>query len=216
MGSDDVRPHETAGRPVGDELAEAGGVLERPAIGDVAVVLHGHHHVDAGVACLVLGHPDGGDLRVGEHRMGHGSVVVDARDILAEDVVCDRPGLVIGHVLELERRADVAERPHAGHRRRTRLVDHDPAVGVQRQPSGGRIDGVAVGHAPRGHQDVRALEHAAVAQGEVHPFAMAFDPVDGRAEPEIESRGERGRDGPTDVVVLGAEQLWATLDDRHK
>jgi hypothetical protein len=50
---------------------------------------------------------DGGDLRIGEHGRRHPVVRVRAQVIGVGEVVDQRAGLGIGHVLELERRADV-------------------------------------------------------------------------------------------------------------
>ena len=83
---------------------------------------------------LLLGRADRGDLRRGEHRGGHVAVVEGLQGLRVGEVVCDDPGLMVGHVLELVRRADVAERPHAGRVGAAMPVDDDPPVGVHPHP----------------------------------------------------------------------------------
>jgi hypothetical protein len=68
---------------------------------------------------------------VGEDR-GRDEPVVGGEQIVGvQQVVGDDPGLVVGDVLELELRADVAERPDAVGGGALVLVDDDAAVGVQ-------------------------------------------------------------------------------------
>ena len=60
---------------VGEHLDEVLGVLHRPAVRGVAVVLAADPGLDPLLAACSLGQADRGDLRVGEHRVRHEPVV---------------------------------------------------------------------------------------------------------------------------------------------
>ena len=134
-----LRPHEVRaeqppGPRVGHQLADAGGVLHRPAVRRVAVRLGGADVGDALRADLVLGAAHAGDLRVGEDGRRDVPVVHLAQALGVDQVVRDDARLVVGDVLELVRRRDVTERPDPLDVRPAVAVDRDAAVGVGRDP----------------------------------------------------------------------------------
>jgi hypothetical protein len=68
------------------------------------------------------------------------------------EVVGQRTGLGVGHVLELERRADVAQRPDPLGRRPPVLVDLDAPVVPQADSGGVQAEVIGVRLASGGHQ----------------------------------------------------------------
>ena len=103
----------------GNQLAQANLVFHRPAIGGVAKVLCLDGNLIAftlsRLACLLFGHADHGDLRVGEDSAGHVAVVACAQVLGVAEVVLHDACLVVCHVLELVAAGDVAEGVDAGY-----------------------------------------------------------------------------------------------------
>ena len=62
LGADDVRAEQQPGVRVGYELDEAAGVLQRPAVGRVAVLLDGDDVIHAVAPCVLLGQTHAGHL----------------------------------------------------------------------------------------------------------------------------------------------------------
>ena len=141
----------------------------------------------AGVVELGRGRSEGGDLRVAEDGVRHGAVVGGARlpgepAEVDGEVVRHDPRLVVGDVLELVRRGDVAERPDPGRGGAQLLVDDEPAVVVQGQAAGGGVEPVGVGHPAHGEQHDLGLDVAGAARpGDVDPpdVAHALAPTSG-------------------------------------
>ena len=175
---------------------------------------------DAPVAAVPLGEPDRGDLGVAEHGVGNEAVVHGHRVVRVGQVVAHHPGLVVGHVLELDRVGDVAQGPHpfdAGPA--VTVGDHIPGL-VYLDARCGRVEGVAVGDAARGHQQRVAPDEAP----DQPPVALAddlqLDPVaapGGRYRP---SAGHHLEPAPVglgepglDVVVLVAQEAVAPDDE---
>src|SRR5207249_8701058 len=67
LRTDDVCRKEPPGRGIGNELHEAGRVLEGPSVSGVGIVATGHDEGFFLLAQLPLGGPGRGDLRVGEY-----------------------------------------------------------------------------------------------------------------------------------------------------
>ena len=205
-------------RPVpalGQHLAEPGVVLHRPPVGHVAVRLHVHRVVEALGPALLLGAPDGGDLRLGEHRRRHEAVIDGLRCVGVQQVVRHDLRLVVRDVLELERRADVAERVHAVHRGALVLVDDDPAVRVGRDAPGGQVEAVAVGPPARGDEQQVTADDVPVGQVEHDLGAVAADPHG--LGPQVHVPAVAGQCGEPlgHRLVLAAQHRRAPPDHRH-
>ena len=152
-----------------DEFHDAGGVFDGPAEGDVAVVLNLAGYVETLCHCLVLGQPDVGDLRIGEHRGGnvamiggdHRSGVVP----VAEQVVLHDARFVVGDVLELVRRRHIAECEDVTGRGPLVFVDDDSPV-VEFDAGLFGVQLIAVGAPAGGHQHDVGLQFGAVVEFE--------------------------------------------------
>ena len=139
-------------RPVGVGVdgEQAGGVLQRPAVGDVADRLgRGDERAcrprRARPRSARRRRPAGGRRRRAGRagrRCVRGSPGEPAE--VDGEVVRDDPRLVVGDVLELVRRRDVTERPDPGSGRAQLLVDDEPAVVVHVEPAGCRVEPVGV------------------------------------------------------------------------
>ena len=109
-----VRAEQPPGALLGDDLAEAGGVLHRPAERDVADVLHLDRDVQPGVAgtrsrCRPTEAICGSVNTAAGTNRGRSRASASGWERLCADDL----RLVVRDVLELVRRADVAERPDA-------------------------------------------------------------------------------------------------------
>ena len=152
FGADDVGAEEQAALGVGEDLGETGGVLACPSGGDAGVVVAAGDVADTAGDRLLLGQADAGDLRMGEHGRRHEAVVTAHRMIGVEQVVAHDARLVVGDVLELPRRADVAEREDALDARSLVLVDGDVSGVVDLHAGGGDGEAVAVGASTGGDE----------------------------------------------------------------
>lgn len=122
---------------------------------------------------LLLGEPDGADLRAGEHRMGCRPFVVGVQVVGVQQVVLHHLGLTVGHVLQLMAAVDVAQGPHAGSAGTAVLVDHDVAELVDRDPRLLDLQLVAVGNAARCHEQHVAFDGARPGiTRHLHPHAI--------------------------------------------
>ena len=134
----DVRAEDLSGFGFHDDLRDAGGVLHRPAVGHVAVVLHLRPDVESLCAGLVFGEADHGDLRVGENRRRHVAVVGLHQGVgvvpIQQQILPDHARLVVGHMLELVVRAHVAERENATRGGALVLVDRRHGRRAPRRP----------------------------------------------------------------------------------
>src|SRR5699024_7254809 len=187
VGAHDVRAQEQAGGPVGDELAAAHRILHRPAVGHIAVFLGLDGDVVSRRARLLLGAAHGRDLRPGEHGIGDEGVVERLEVVGVTKVVSEHALLVTGHVLELMRRAHVAQGPDAVRGRAAELVDVHP---VAVHPDAGRVQSqeVAVGGAARPQQEGLTRAGGPVLEGQLHPPAIVAgrgDPGDVLAQPDV-------------------------------
>jgi hypothetical protein len=133
-----------------------------------------------------------------------------------QQVVRHDPRLVVGHVLELERRADVPQGEHAVRRGALVLVDDDPAVRVGRDAGGGQIEPVAVRPPPGGDEQQIATDDRAVGQVEHHLVAVAADPHGFGAEVHVPPVAGQRREPLGDGLVLAAQHGAAAPDDRHR
>lgn len=71
LGSDDVAPQQPVGVGIGNELDEARRLAHGARLRDTGELLTPDGDGVAGRACLRLGHPDGGDLRIDEDGVRH-------------------------------------------------------------------------------------------------------------------------------------------------
>lgn len=117
---------------LGDELDDSTGVLHRPAVRDVTIVLYLDRNIESLCHSLVFSESDGSDLRIGEYRSRYVSVVGDDHRLgvlpVAEQIVLHDAGLVVGDMLEQVRRRDIAQRKNPTRRSPLVLVDYHPAV----------------------------------------------------------------------------------------
>ena len=189
LRADDVRREEPTGRGIGDELHEAGRVLERPPVSGVRVVATGHDEWLPLLAQRALGGPGRGDLRVGEHRRRHDREVGAASVVGVQNVVEHEAHLGVGQVFELEVIGEITDRPHSGHARRIRVVGDDVSVLVDGEPAGRDVEDVAVGYPPGGEEDRLGFDDTRTGRAfEVHGHAVgcSLDARNLRVEPDVE------------------------------
>ena len=214
----DVSAEQQPAVVVDDQLRETGGVLHRPPVGDVGVVLHLGPDPVARRARLVLGQPDRCDLGFGEHRRRH-EAVIGRHQVLGvvpvlQQVVLDDPGFVVGDVLELERGTDVAEREHVAGGGALVLVDGDPAVG-DLDPGQMRVEQVAVGH-PAGRDQQRVgPQRGTVVEAQRDPAVVGTTPDDVAAATDLPLLARDVGETLADRVVTMGEHCCATQHDRH-
>ena len=144
----------------GNQLAQADLVFHCPAVGGVAKVLCLDGDLKAftlsGLARLLFGHADHGDLRVAEDRAGYVAVVAGTQVLGVAEVVLHNACFVVCHVLELVAAGHVAEGVDAGYGRAVVehtlvLIDAELAA-VLHVEVVLRVEGVGVGAATGCHE----------------------------------------------------------------
>ena len=184
---------------------EPRGVLERPAVGDVADGLGLADECRAALLQLGRSGAERGDLRVTEDRVRHRAPVVAPRRPGHQpgEVVGHDARLPVGDVLELVGRGDVTERPHALCRRALLVVDDDAAVLVGPDAARRGVEQVGVGSTAHGEQHHLGLHVART----VSTLELDAPGVAG-------ARGSHGVAGEAHVVTPPGD-LGVALRDLH-
>lgn len=128
------------GPGVGEDLHQAPGVLQRPAVGGVAVRAGRGDVAPSPCLQVLLRGASRGDLRIGEHsgrRDWEGSFPGLAG---VRNVVPDDPRLGVCHALELEVVCEVAERLDPRDARLHGVVGADVSVGVDLDSGRGDVE----------------------------------------------------------------------------
>ena len=214
----DVGAQQPAGAALGEHLAEAGVVLHRPPVRDVAVGLHVHarspgrsarHCCSVRPTAAICGSVN---TAAGTNRWSVVRGVVGVQQVVRHD-----PRLVVGDVLELERRADVPQGEHAVDRGALVLVDDDPAVRVGRDAGGGQVEAGRRSAAGQWRRAAGRRGRPRRRPGRARPRRRRGVTRTGSA-PEVHVPpvpGQR-REPLGDGLVLAAQHGAAAADDRHR
>ncbi len=216
MRADEVGAEQQPGVWVREHLHEAGGVLERPAVGRVTIAPGGRRIPPSLCLELMLGRARAGDLRVGEHRGRDDGEVHPARLVRVQQVVPDQPGLGVGHVLELGVVREVPQRPDSRHVRGTGVVGPDVPVGVDVDPRRRDLEAIAVRRPPgrdQQHLGFGAPRACGRQQVEADSGAAPADPLDGCAEQQVETLRVDLGEPLAHIEVVPGEQVRAARDD---
>jgi hypothetical protein len=177
-----------------------------------------HTHRNALALRFAFAQPNPRERRVREHAVGNQPAARGA--VPAGQIVPNDTKVVEGDVRELRAAGAFADRPDRGRARLQPFVDHDIATTVQRDTGHIEPGPGGVGSAPRGDQDIAALD-GPLTRGRAHEKADIF----ARSPLHAERLGGHEnfdafvvKDPPyfiRDVHILMFSEPSSMLDDRH-
>src|SRR5665213_558451 len=192
------------------ELADTTVILKRPAVGDIAVLLGDRH--EGTLLEILKSSADRGDLWVAEYRRRYPLVRKRAEIVGVRQVVRDRTGFGISHMLQLERRAAVAERPDA-RRGAPELVHHDVSVLRECHSREVELEIVGIWLATGRHQQQLPHHTLAIVEDHFDSGAMSDDVGDRSVEMDVPAGRNEGGKPPCDVRVEVCHQSRGHFHD---
>src|SRR5690606_21960978 len=156
-----------------------------------------------------------GDLRVGEDGGRDVPVVERPQVVGVGQVVGDDAGLVVGDVLELVGRADVAQGPDPLGGGPAELVHPDPAVLADLDPGRVQTHPGAVGAAAGGQEGQVRGDRGAVGQAHLDPGGVPADLPHLGPQVHVPPLGGQPGEPLADLPVEVAQQAAAAVDEVH-